>query len=241
MNPRADEGVVVLVDDDASTLSALRRLLRRERYSVATTLDPREALAAVERGDVRVLVSDQKMPGMAGADVLRRAYQSSPGTYRVLLTAYPDPAVIALRESGVIQKLITKPWADRELRAMLRELMLGGPATDCELRVEGDVLRLNCAAAGVDEALERVGGWMWHPDSRHSGAVVLLENLTRAGRQAMRLLRGLARCARVWGVATYVVDPSGLAERCAPAPLIVAGSEDQAREELAARVRGEAT
>jgi CheY-like chemotaxis protein len=233
------EGMVLLVDDDASTLSALRRLLRKERYAVATTLDPREALASVERGEVRVLVSDQRMPAMAGSDVLRRAYEASPGTYRVLLTAYPDAEVIALRESGVIQRLVTKPWTDRELRGLLRELMEGGGrGGDCELRVDGNVLRLRCTGAGVDDAIERIAGWMWHPEARASGAVVVLEGAMQAGRGAMRLLRGLARAARIWGVPTYVVDASGLALRCAPAPLLPARNERDARWLLAMRRAG---
>ncbi|MBI2933416.1 MAG: response regulator [Planctomycetes bacterium] len=115
--------VVVCVDDEARILAAIRRILRREPYELLTTSDPREALEWIEKRDVSVLVVDERMPQMRGVDVLKVARERSPGTARVMLTAYPHSGMILERVSKGIQRLITKPWRDEDLRRMIQDLV----------------------------------------------------------------------------------------------------------------------
>jgi response regulator RpfG family c-di-GMP phosphodiesterase len=116
---------VVLVDDEAEVLSALLRCLRNEPYEVLTTCLPERALRWVHCFDVAAVVSDQRMPGLAGTEFLDRVSSSSPFTARILLTAYPsDPAMVSgLRRSA--QCMIAKPWDEFLLRRTLKDFVSG--------------------------------------------------------------------------------------------------------------------
>ena len=115
--------VVVLVDDEPEVLSALKRALRREPYQVLTTSRPAEALRWVEAIDVSAVVSDQRMPGMTGTELLERVSERSPATTCVILTAYGPEAA---DQPGVIRSvecILSKPWDDDMLRTALREFL----------------------------------------------------------------------------------------------------------------------
>lgn len=107
---------LLLVDDEERVLRSLAMLLRGP-YDVQTTLDPRDALARIERERFNVIVSDQRMPQMLGAQLLREVRQRSPNTLRILLTGYSEmDAVIASVNEGEIFRFVQKPWDARELR-----------------------------------------------------------------------------------------------------------------------------
>ena len=90
--------VLLVVDDDPQVLAAVRRDLRsqyREHYTVMSADSGQEALATVRelksRGDsLAMVISDQRMPGMLGNEVLARSREVYPLARRVLLTAYSD-------------------------------------------------------------------------------------------------------------------------------------------------------
>jgi CheY-like chemotaxis protein len=111
---------VLLVDDEANILSALRRTLRREGYELLTAGSAAEALALLQRRDVDLIVSDQKMPGMSGLDLLREVASRFAGVRRILLTGWPEEIPDAeLRPIG-LSALLPKPWDDSELKEILR-------------------------------------------------------------------------------------------------------------------------
>ncbi len=113
--------VVLLVDDEERILRSLAMLLR-DRYEVIATTDAREALAIVGRQEVHVLVSDQRMPIMRGAELLRLARQKSPNTMRILLTGYSElDAVVASVNEGEIFRFVNKPWNAAELRDTVQQ------------------------------------------------------------------------------------------------------------------------
>lgn len=114
---------VVLVDDDPAVLSSLRRALRREPYDVRTTTSADEALDWIERGEVSLVVLDQRMPGMCGTELADRVRRLSPRTVRVMLTAYPGNALVRHGLDHEVQWLISKPWNDDALRLALRLLL----------------------------------------------------------------------------------------------------------------------
>ena len=90
--------VLLIVDDDPQVLAAVRRDLRsryRERYTVMSAASGQEALSTARelksRGDsLAMLISDQRMPGMLGSEVLAKSREVYPLARRVLLTAYSD-------------------------------------------------------------------------------------------------------------------------------------------------------
>jgi response regulator RpfG family c-di-GMP phosphodiesterase len=119
----APREVVVCVDDEPAVLDALRRLFRAERYDVIATADPKETLRIVRTRPVGVVIADQRMPEMEGVDLLERVAESSPSTARILLTAYPSaPLEEACRQQGV-QRFVTKPWRDDDLKRAVKEAL----------------------------------------------------------------------------------------------------------------------
>jgi len=111
--------VIVTVDDDPQVLSAIRRDLRskyRKDYRIVSTTGGDETLDLVrqlkERGDnVALVLSDQRMPGMLGTDLLMQIKDIYPHAKRILLTAYADidAAVDAINRAD-INYYLNKPW-----------------------------------------------------------------------------------------------------------------------------------
>ncbi|UXI69076.1 response regulator [Tahibacter amnicola] len=101
---------LLLVDDEARILRSLA-LLFRTQYEVLTTTDGVEALRWVRERIVHVVVSDQRMPGISGVDLLRQIRDHSPRTMRILLTGFADlEAVEASVNEGEIFRFLEKPW-----------------------------------------------------------------------------------------------------------------------------------
>ena len=117
--------VILVVDDDAQVLAAVRRDLRtryRESYTVISASSGEEALATVRelkaRGDaLAIVISDQRMPGIHGTEVLARSREVYPLARRVLLTAYSDidAAIKAINEAH-LDHYLSKPWDPPEER-----------------------------------------------------------------------------------------------------------------------------
>lgn len=113
---------VLCVDDEPSILSALRRVLRAEGCRLLIAQGGVEALAILATESVDVVVSDMRMPGMDGAQLLARVREEWPGTARILLTGYADmDATIAAINNGQIYRYIHKPWDEHELRLTVRQ------------------------------------------------------------------------------------------------------------------------
>jgi response regulator RpfG family c-di-GMP phosphodiesterase len=114
-----------LVDDEPHVLSGLTRTLR-SGWDVTGFTDPSEALHALPKAvadqlDPAVLVSDMRMPGMDGAELLAMVRDVAPDTSRVLLTGQADveAAVRAVNDGGVF-RFLTKPCAPEQLLAGLQ-------------------------------------------------------------------------------------------------------------------------
>jgi DNA-binding NtrC family response regulator len=117
------ERAVLIVDDDERILSALRRSLRREGYKLHTAESPRDALRVLEDEAIDVVVSDHKMPGMMGDELLAEVARRWPGTVRFLLTGWPEAISPVRLEQIGIRALIPKPWDDAELKSFLRRAL----------------------------------------------------------------------------------------------------------------------
>ncbi len=112
---------LLLVDDEKPIVDALRRTLRPEGYRIVTAQSGDEALALLAIHRVDVIVSDQRMPGISGTELLNRVRTLYPQTVRIMLTAYADAKTIAEAiNEGAIYKFLAKPWDDEELREVVR-------------------------------------------------------------------------------------------------------------------------
>ena len=113
---------LLLVDDEAFILTALKRLLRRDGYRILTACGGQEGLQVLAETPVDVIVSDQRMPGMTGVDFLRQARTLYPKTIRMVLSGYTElQSVTDAINEGAVYKFMTKPWDDEHLRANIVE------------------------------------------------------------------------------------------------------------------------
>ena len=110
------------VDDEEIILSALIRMLRRDGYRILTATGADDALDVLGRNDVQVVISDQRMPGTSGTELLGKVREMYPDTVRMVLSGYTDlAAVTAAINQGAVYKYLTKPWNDEELRMQIRD------------------------------------------------------------------------------------------------------------------------
>jgi two-component system response regulator PilR (NtrC family) len=116
-------GRILVVDDERSMRELLQIVLRREGHQVRLAEDGRTAVSELEREPVDVLISDIKMPGMTGVDVLREAKRIDPDIVGIMVTAYAstDTAVEALRLGAY--DYLTKPFDVEELKAKVRNAL----------------------------------------------------------------------------------------------------------------------
>jgi two-component system NtrC family sensor kinase len=111
---------VLLVDDDANVLSALRRTLRREKIEIETARDAREALAILGDGPVDLVISDHRMPGMSGVELLETIRTRWPKTVRILMSGWSAEIPSAELKAAGLFLVLSKPWDDRELRSAIQ-------------------------------------------------------------------------------------------------------------------------
>ena len=112
---------VLIVDDEEEILQSLRRLLYPE-FDVHIAQNPVEGLEIFRRRPIHLVMSDQRMPQMTGAQLLSRMQEERPETMRILFTGYADiQAVIDAINEGRIFRYISKPWEPEELLANVRQ------------------------------------------------------------------------------------------------------------------------
>ncbi len=113
---------VLVVDDEPHVLSALRRSLHKQGFEVLTAPDVPHALAVLAIEPVDAIVSDMRMPGQTGAELLAKARQLAPDAVRILLTGYADmQATLEAVNEGEVFRFLTKPWEDALLVQAIRE------------------------------------------------------------------------------------------------------------------------
>jgi serine/threonine-protein kinase len=156
---------VLFVDDEERILSALKTIFR-SKYHVLTAANGKEALDFIGKFKIPVIVSDQRMPGMLGVELLRRSRDLSPDSVRVLLTGYSDLAsIVGSINEGEVYRFISKPWDNQELQQVIAEAVEIGqhqfdrnrPAQPAPPKIDAGMLVLD-ERPGVYQALDRLVG-----------------------------------------------------------------------------------
>ena len=112
---------LLVVDDEANILNALKRLLRREGYRILTAQSAAQGLELLAANQVQVVLSDQRMPEMTGTEFLSRVKDIYPKTVRMVLSGYSElSSVTEAINRGAIYKYLSKPWHDDELKNEVR-------------------------------------------------------------------------------------------------------------------------
>src|SRR3990167_2094756 len=113
---------VIVLDDEVNILHSLKRAFQGEPFGLFTTTIPEEAIAVLQKENIKVVVSDQKMPGTNGVEFLRRVREIKPDVLRILFTGHADIQIAedAINE-GAVYRFIHKPWKDEDLKNVLRD------------------------------------------------------------------------------------------------------------------------
>ncbi len=110
---------ILYLDDEEDNLTSFRAVFRRF-YHVYTANNADEAMEILEKSNINLVISDQRMPGITGVQFLEKVYQSYPDTIRMILTGYSDmQAIIDAINKGRIYYYITKPWKFDTLKIIL--------------------------------------------------------------------------------------------------------------------------
>ena len=116
MEAVAKRGTVLFVDDERRVLTSMRAMFRRD-YEVLLANSGPEALDLLRDHEVDVIVSDQRMPGMTGVEVLKAVKHLAPNAMRILLTGYADlKAIEASINEGEVFRYLTKPCPSEQLK-----------------------------------------------------------------------------------------------------------------------------
>jgi serine/threonine-protein kinase len=112
----------VLFVDDEECIVNLLKLMFRATCEVFTATSGAAALKIIEAQEIDVIVSDQRMPGMLGIELLTAVRKRSPNTMRILLTGYSDlAAIVGSVNEGEVFRFVNKPWNNDELRTIVTE------------------------------------------------------------------------------------------------------------------------
>ena len=108
---------LLFIDDEEINRSNFQQTFADE-YEILLAGSGEEALEVMAREDgFALILSDQRMPGLSGAEVLAMARELAPQAERIMLTAYSEPDdIMAAINQGQVYRYILKPWASEELR-----------------------------------------------------------------------------------------------------------------------------
>lgn len=221
---------VLVVDDEAIVLTALRETLQFEGYEVLAFEDAREALEAVRRTPVSVILTDHQMPGLTGMDFLAQAKALQPDATRILITAVLDlSTTLGAINTGEVYRFIVKPWLREELLVSVRNAAARYQLIRCNAELQAQTTALN----------ERLATQLHQLDAQNRQLDqlngVLRENLDRSLQLCLKLMETYSpvmgqQTRRVYGLCQALAEDR---DRDHPA-----ADTEQAAEQPRGRARG---
>ena len=107
---------ILYVDDEEHNLISFEATFRKE-YKAHTAKSAEDGIAIMRDNDIKLVITDQRMPEMTGIQFLEKIAPEYPDTIRMILTGFSDIGVIIEAiNSGKVFRYITKPWDENELR-----------------------------------------------------------------------------------------------------------------------------
>src|SRR5213594_1789964 len=179
----SDPATLLIADDDPGLRESLERTLTREGYRVILASDGRGALERLQGGGIDLVVTDLKMPGLTGIEVLRAAKAIAPDVDVILLTAFGtvEEAVKAMKDGAY--DFLTKPFRREQLLKLIskalerRDLIEQNRALKKQLedlRAKGQVIGSSPAFRRMMTLVEQVAD---------SSATVLIQGESGAGKE----------------------------------------------------------
>ena len=113
---------ILVVDDEPDNLDLLYRTFYRD-FKVIKAQSGQAALETMaEQDDIAVIISDQRMPGMSGTELLSLTADRYPNSIRIMLTGYTDVEdLVEAINTGKVFKYVTKPWEEDDLRMVVNQ------------------------------------------------------------------------------------------------------------------------
>jgi DNA-binding response OmpR family regulator len=200
------------VDDDEAILSALGRSLHGEPYDLLLTKQPVEALRWLRHRHIHLLIADQRMPGMLGTELLKATQSTSPGTLRMMITAYADIDAVtrAINDAG-IHHFVRKPWDNESLKTAIRSLLFRREHLEKEdgatisvlptasmvppsaTKSDPSVLRIDCHGKSAGEVMSQIDLTHLGLEYTQDEVVIVLEDLMSLDDSVLALLSHLVR------------------------------------------------
>ena len=114
---------ILIVDDEKNYLVVLEALLGEEGYEIVTANDAKAALATVREADLDLIITDMKMPGMSGMELLEQCKKMKPELPVIMMTAFGtiEMAVEAMKKHAY--DYIEKPFKNEELKQTIKKAL----------------------------------------------------------------------------------------------------------------------
>ncbi len=139
---------ILVVDDESANLRLLKRVLSEE-YEVIDANSGAQGLALLKEHEFSLIITDQRMPGITGVQLLEQSLDFRPRAIKILLTGYTDiQALIDAINSGKVYKYVPKPWDADELRITVRRAL---EAYELREKNDGLLIELRDALARLEE------------------------------------------------------------------------------------------
>lgn len=111
---------LLIVDDELANLQKLKRTFLEE-FEVYEATGGEEAIELLKQKSISIIVTDQRMPGMSGVELLLRSLEINPDVIRIILTGYTEVEdLMDAINQGHVHRYITKPWEPFSLRAQVK-------------------------------------------------------------------------------------------------------------------------
>lgn len=158
---------ILVVDDDEDMLELIKLTLGRiEEFDleVVTTSDPKSALKLLESGNFDMILSDHRMPGMSGIELLSKVREKFPDIIRAMVTAYSE---LELARDAInrakVDLYIEKPWTRDKIKEFIKEVLTGlDTIKDAEVELkDGNAYLFKEKKSNIvfDAGLERMGSF----------------------------------------------------------------------------------
>lgn len=150
-----NQRTVLCVDDEKNVLNSLKRLLRKEDFTLLTANSGEEGLGILAENDVHLVISDQRMPKMSGTDFLRQVKTEYPHILRIILTGYTDvDSITQSINEGHIFKFFLKPWNDHNLKLEIRQALNQYDLIEANKALHERIVAQNDELKQINENLE---------------------------------------------------------------------------------------
>lgn len=114
---------ILVVDDEASIRDLCARVLERAGFVVAAASSGEEAVSILNEEPFDLVISDIRMPGLSGLEVLEAAKHLHPGIRVVLITGFGTAQTLERARQSGADRILTKPFNPMELLGAVREIL----------------------------------------------------------------------------------------------------------------------